>query len=241
MQPQAMTASPNVGITLTGADERTDVAALLELLAAHPTLEIGLLYSATPEHRNRYPSLGWLHATARALAGRCAIHVCGMLARAQLKSGELQDLVRHARRVQVNGDVGRDELPILSSRVHALITQYNPRSTDLSLAPESGHHQLLVDASGGRGIGPKHWRRPETPKRVGFAGGLGPHNLAEQMDRILLVAEGDWWIDMEESLRSDDWFDISRARAVLASWEGILRDRVHAPVDPIHDVSVSEH
>ncbi|OJW42414.1 MAG: hypothetical protein BGO50_01395 [Rhodanobacter sp. 67-28] len=234
MQPQAMTTSPNVGITLTGADERTDVAVLLELLAAHPTLEIGLLYSATPENRNRYPSLDWLHATARALAGRCAIHVCGLLARAQLKAGELNDLVRHANRVQVNGDVGRDELPALASRVHALITQYNSRITDLSLATGSGHHQLLVDASGGRGIGPNQWRRPDTPKRVGFAGGLGPHNLVEQIERILPVAEGDWWIDMEESLRCEDWFDLSRARAVLASWERILRERVHAPVGAIH-------
>ncbi len=41
-------------VTLTGADERTDIAQLAQLTADHPYLEIGLLYTTTPEGRNRY-------------------------------------------------------------------------------------------------------------------------------------------------------------------------------------------
>lgn len=76
-------------ITLTGADASTCVQELVELAAAHPALEVGLLYSATPEGRNRYPSLEWIHAATKALYGRCALHVCGATARARLVSGEL--------------------------------------------------------------------------------------------------------------------------------------------------------
>ncbi|MBQ4855673.1 hypothetical protein IMW82_13425 [Rhodanobacter sp. B2A1Ga4] len=227
MQNQGNTLSTKLGITLTGADERTDIAALLQLLADHPTLEIGLLYSATPEGRPRYPSLDWIHTAARQLAGRCAIHVCGLLARAQLQAGELHALVRHARRVQVNGDVSREQLPLLAAQVHQLITQYSPRVTDLSLTGTAGNHQLLVDASGGRGVGPSQWRRPATTKAVGFAGGLGPDNLASELERILPIARGDSWIDMEQALRTDDWFDLSRCRRVLAVWETTLADRMH--------------
>jgi len=230
MQNQVINQSPSIGITLTGADERTDVAALLTLLAAHPTLEIGLLYSATPEGRSRYPSLDWITTAARQLAGRCAIHVCGLLARAQLQAGELHDVVRHARRVQVNGDVSREQLPLLAAQVHQLITQYNHRITDLSHTGAAGNHHLLVDASGGRGLGPSQWHRPATCKSVGFAGGLGPNNLAAELERILPVAQGNWWIDMEESLRTDDWFDLSRCRKVLTVWETMLAGRIR-PAD----------
>jgi phosphoribosylanthranilate isomerase len=77
-------------------------------------------------------------------------------------------------------------------------------------------HGILVDASGGRGISPVEWVRPPTDKRVGFAGGLGPDNLEQELPRILDVSRFGDWIDMETGLRDDDdWFDVERARAVL--------------------------
>ena len=80
-------------ITLTGLDERSSLAATAVLLQRHPALEIGLLLSLTPEGRPRYPQRAWLAAAALAMAGRCAIHVCGSRARAALAAGDLEDLV----------------------------------------------------------------------------------------------------------------------------------------------------
>lgn len=206
------------GITLTGADEHTDVDALVRLLGEYPELEIGLLYSASPDGRQRYPTLPWLIETANRLSGRCAIHLCGQLARAQLLAGVLTELVTPATRVQVNGEVAHEQLWRLATRVPVLITQYNDRITDLSQPGGPSGHQLLVDASGGRGRGPASWRRPDTLKNVGFAGGLGADNLIAELARIREVALAGWWIDMEESLRTDDRFDLARCRAVLSAW-----------------------
>lgn len=201
-------------ITVTGADERTKITALADMVRDYPRAEIGLLYTATPEDRPRYPRLGWLIEAAAALTGRCAIHVCGMAARRELVEGRLADLIGHAARVQVNGAVTAEELPVLANQAKMLITQHYPANAALADIPVS-NHQLLVDGSAGRGISPAAWERPDVAKPVGFAGGLGPHNLAAQMEQIRAVAKGLWWVDMEGKLRTDDWFDLSLAQRAV--------------------------
>lgn len=208
-------------ITLTGADEETVIDDLVSLVAAIPMVEIGLLFTATPEGVNRYPSMDWLTMAASALSGRCAIHICGGGARAMLLAGELSKLTRHAPRIQVNGVVGLGELANLAAQVDTLITQHCLANEGLVLA-DVKNHALLVDGSGGRGISPDNWSRPVTNKPVGFAGGLGLANLDTELCKIALVADGDWWIDMEGKLRVDDWFDLVQARAVANRFQSIL-------------------
>ena len=208
-------------VTLTGADERTDIEALVRLARDYPALEVGLLYTATPEGRNRYPSLPWLDGASQALGGRFALHVCGHSARAELLNGraELLRIISRSRRVQVNGDVGHGELPLLAARVPELITQFQASRTDLR-DDATANHSLLVDASGGRGVSPSQWERPSTSKDVGYAGGLGPDNIGDQLPRIAEVAEGRYWIDMEGHLRTNDWFDLDKCQAVLSAIYG---------------------
>ena len=208
-------------VTFTGADERTDVAALERLIYKHPFVEIGLLYSATPEGRNRYPSLDWIKRAASKLGDNCAIHVCGRTARAQIAAGELASLVKHVGRVQVNGTISVDEIVQLYGEVPLLVTQHTAANERLvsGWCATCFDHELLVDGSGGRGQRPEQWLRPETDKMVGFAGGLGPDNLAEEMPRIAAAARGAYWIDMESSLRIDDWFDVDRCYAALKAAE----------------------
>ena len=208
-------------ITLTGADEKTAIDDLVALVDAIPMVEIGLLFTATPEGRNRYPSMDWLTSAASALSGRCAVHICGGGARAMLLAGELSRLTRHAPRIQVNGVVGAGELPGLATQVDTLITQHCPANQGLVLA-DVKNHALLIDGSGGRGISPDIWSRPVTDKPVGFAGGLGLANLEAELCKIALVADGDWWIDMEGKLRVDDWFDLVHARSVAHRFQSIL-------------------
>lgn len=197
-------------ITLTGADESTDIEQLVELLNRFPAVEVGLLYTATPEGRARYPSRDWLRRAAGELTERVAIHVCGGGARQELLSGNLSDLTRHAPRVQVNGPVAVSEAEVLARLVATLITQHNESNLPL-LEVRARNHALLIDASGGRGLSPQAWEPPVTEKLVGFAGGMGPENLAAEYARIYPVSKTGSWVDMEGKLRVDDHFSMALA------------------------------
>lgn len=188
-------------ITLTGADERTDVASL-SALVNRPGVEIGLLFSAS-NTANRYPSVQWLQAAVLCLRARCSVHICGKAARAQAAEGA-HPWIQDAGRVQLNGHVGFFELMWWCDRYPTVVTQY--AFTPPLDVPVMGN-QILMDASGGRGVSPAEWWRPETKLKVGFAGGLGPDNLLTELPRIAAVARGEWWVDMESKLRRDDWFD----------------------------------
>lgn len=197
-------------ITLTGADERTDIKALRQLVDTFPAVELGLLYTAKPEGRPRYPSRDWLVQAAEALSGRVAIHVCGGGARRELLEGGMADLLKHAPRVQVNGAMKVEEAEKAAALVGTLITQHNELNLKL-LNVQAQNHALLIDASGGRGISPTGWVAPKTDKLVGFAGGIGPDNLTTEYLRISEVAKVGAWSDMEGKLRFEDWFSIQLA------------------------------
>jgi hypothetical protein len=207
--------------TLTGADEKTPLPELQDL-SARAGVEIGLLLTCNPEGRNRYPSRYWLEQAVGALGSRCAVHLCGLDSRELALSGALPWL-RFAGRIQINGRVRAEELAHAVQLWPTVITQYHDIGPDLSMVEVPGH-ALLVDNSGGRGITPTGWRRPQTApatKPVGFAGGLGPENLFFELPLIERVAQGEWWIDMESRLReTDDWFSLSKAHKVV--------DLVHA-------------
>jgi len=229
-------------ITLTGADERTSIDDLVNLLVDFPHLEIGLLYTANPEGRNRYPSLEWLHKAIDALQGGSAVHICGGSARKQLLGGELTRLLAPVSRIQVNGVITADEVKAASVAIEhpwhpqnrQVITQHqidNAYLSTLSTFLTSDTHALLVDGSGGRGLSPDKWIRPDSSKRIGFAGGLGPDNLAAELPKIAAIASehGRSWVDMEGRLRLGDWFDVGLARECAAVFHAFLRVDAPAP------------
>lgn len=219
-------------ITMTGADERTPIPGLLDLLI-HPNVEIGLLYTVSPEGRNRYPGRDWLQLASKLLEGRFAVHVCGKRARDQLVTGELDWLVSYATRIQVNGkvrsgDLGVGFLELVCKRypTHTIITQHCAGNEPL-LAAAADNHALLVDGSGGEGISPSNWARPEVAKQVGFAGGIGADNLVPTLEALDgLGNPTPWWVDFETKLRTQDWFDLEKANRALALFEVWNRRRL---------------
>ena len=75
----------------------------------------------------------------------------------------------------------------------------------------------LFDRSGGAGIVPGEWPRP-MGKYSGYAGGLGPDNLVDELKRIEVVSDGHRiWIDMETKVRSegDFQFDLTKVERCL--------------------------
>ncbi len=90
----------------------------------------------------------------------------------------------------------------------------------------------LFDASGGAGTLPREWPKPiyidvepgehgcgeQFPAYHGYAGGLGPQNLATEIPRIAEAAgDAPIWIDMETHVRTPDdtVFSLSRVRKAL--------------------------
>lgn len=65
------------------------------------------------------------------------------------------------------------------------------------------------------------WERLETDKAVGYSGGLGPGVLEKELMDIAKVAKPGSWIDMEGKVRTNDWFDINKARPTVEDFERV--------------------
>lgn len=214
-------------ITVTGADPGTNIEELGELQA-----EVGLLYSATPQDDNRYPGEEWIKEAASYIP-HVALHVCGLVGRMKLFRGDLDPILDNVQRVQINGRPIAFEINELHARWPGLkiITQYstNHRGYVLNLSELSrravSEHAYVMDNSGGMGKLPKEWTRPATSADVGFAGGLNADNLEEELPKIMQVATGRWWIDMESGMRTDDWFDIHKAERAALIFRLLTREQ----------------
>ncbi|MBP5363877.1 MAG: hypothetical protein J6Y49_00805 [Alphaproteobacteria bacterium] len=90
---------------------------------------------------------------------------------------------------------------------------------------------LLYDSSGGRGISPNAWSKPVYNGRMmGYSGGLSPENIADNLSKISQVTSADdmIWIDAEGKLKTNDLFDVARARDYIKNvknWE-YLQSRI---------------
>lgn len=79
---------------------------------------------------------------------------------------------------------------------------------------------VLLDESKGTGILSLSWPKPSAFCKTGYAGGIGPQNVATVLPEIANVAQGKtFWIDMESSLRStkngNDVFDLDKCYQVI--------------------------
>lgn len=146
----------------------------------------------------------------------------------------------HAEKTPCNPPAFADALAKLAGKY--LIFQLDGANgnahLDAANGLEVGNCYGLFDVSGGAGILPHAWPEPiymdvqpgESGMGVeqwgyhGYAGGLGPENLAEQIPLILKAAagtehthEGRIWIDMETRVRTneDRQFDLFKVRRCL--------------------------
>lgn len=224
--------------TLTGVDESTDLWRLADLSARFPFVEWGFLYSPKRQGMpGRYPSVDTILRAFRELPPhvRVALHVCGQGV-PDLLDGEpvVHELVtavaRRQGRIQLNFNQRRNQLDLARMgkwlAKHdglTVITQHNAANAAVYEAfRDHGNHAVLFDASGGQGLSPEVWPVPLLGVSCGYAGGLGPENLRQELDLINNVAAGHIiWVDMEGKLRTPDpagvadWFDLARCEACL--------------------------
>jgi hypothetical protein len=216
--------------TLTGADNSTDQRDLFRLSTEYPFGEWGVLFHDEQQGNGRYPSLAWIedlcHQMRQFQSARFALHVCGHRAILDFLNGvgDVSLLALHFPRVQLNLNASTVDIRRLADaiqrhpeRIH--ITQHNDVNKYLWLElRELRNHAVLFDESGGRGISPTNWSTPLPAKSCGYAGGLGPDNLEQELPRIARAASMmPFWIDMEGKLRDNlDQFDVSVARQCLS-------------------------
>ena len=80
---------------------------------------------------------------------------------------------------------------------------------------------FLFDESMGLGTIAAAWPAPPDGQRFGYAGGLSPLNISEQLQLMAEVAAGcTFWVDMESGVRSQrsdgtDDFDINKVGRVI--------------------------
>lgn len=203
---------------------------------------------------NRYPSPRWisdlLASEETTGAMDLALHINGMWVRRILLGENIvpSNLMHCFGRMQLNFHAEKNACnpapfaDCLRSIGKEFIFQLDGANGNAHLDAAHEHEVPdcygLFDVSGGAGILPAEWPMPifrdATPGPYGegveywayhgYAGGLGPDNLAEQIPLILKASartehtgEGNIWIDMETRVRSDNdrQFDLRKVRACL--------------------------
>lgn len=96
----------------------------------------------------------------------------------------------------------------------------NVNGAILNTAIENGVNcSTLFDLSHGAGVLPDRWPRPLASVKCGYAGGISPDNIEEQIRLIeQTVGDVEVWIDMETHVRSNnDWlFDLDKVEKCLS-------------------------
>jgi len=221
--------------TITGLDDLALVPQVNALFRHFPFLEIGILFSANNAGQDRrFPSIENIQTMIETLDGNIALHICGrsvedVITDNQASAANL--LARHPNvgRIQLNLNARAKWLPspeIIDNAINDLgkpvIIQENAANHELNRRLTAPNHQLLFDSSGGLGKAADVWPAIIPGKSCGFAGGLGPDTITQEIPRIEAVAGlNEIWIDMEGRVRTDEnWLDLEKVRVVL----GVVAD-----------------
>lgn len=220
-------------ITCSGADEHTDAKQLIWLLNRYKRAELGIQVSgeeaafSTARYwwiENLFRTLEIdridipiaLHVNSDWVEDFCQNKIHSVLKR-WLNSPRYGQGKPFIRRVQLNFKIGREKKPDLQKLLQAIETcprqqfifSYNEaNSSFIQQVYKSGQKfDLLCDDSHGNGILPEKYLSPIYPDILqGYAGGLSPENVKEQLYQInKVVPRGkSFTIDAEEGLKGED-------------------------------------
>lgn len=208
-------------MTFTGVDEWTDLFHLSEL-ANRFTFEVGFLFSPTRSGQDpRYPNSSAVdHIVKRAPVTRSA-HLCGQYA-AQVMVGKNPKFYQNPdvfHRIQINHtSPDLDKSFLYSTRLYDRPVILQCRKEFPQNIKKFWQVQYLFDRSGGKGREEKDFPRRMPDWNVGFAGGIGPHNVVDVIKKINsdgVGYSGSYWLDMETHIRTDNKFDTKKIEKVL--------------------------
>lgn len=223
-------------VTITGADDQVDPKELMRLSREFPFVEWGILVSKTSAGKPRYPSEVWLrnlveHCRQERRKPWLSMHMCGRWTRDFCK-GDLTDFcsvmsqyLSFFDRCQINWSPYFNDLDLEAVK-DAIAVCYPTIQPIFQMGKDVNQEKwavlvrwmqknmipfsVLQDASGGRGDLPERWEKI-SEVYTGFAGGLSPTNLPEQLGKIgEILNEGDrCWVDVESGVRKDNSFILS--------------------------------
>ncbi len=229
-------------VTMTGADNSTQVNDLFEIAKQYPFVEFGILLSRKSQGTNRFPDRMWLDTLQSKITYNVnlAAHLCGSYVRELLMGNtdfvykDIGLLWGRFDRIQINThgikhEFDHDKLRAIITKyhLHTFIFQYDDVNQELwEAVKDLNNVAFLFDLSHGEGVVPESWPEPIEGKPCGYAGGLGPDNIVEQLEKIRTVYSAAMqkqfqlphtWIDMETKIRSnnDQLFDLEKVKQVL--------------------------
>lgn len=221
-------------VTMTGADDSIYPEQLTKLSTKFPYVEWGILLSSNSEGKNRFPSLEWMEEL-KVLENNIQIsgHICGKWIRDLLvgkntfvmERPSIFDIFQrfqlnfHAEDLTVDPNAFMRAVQTLS-RGREIIFQLDGKNNNLikPFMDKKMYVAGLYDVSHGAGVLPSSWPKKITGINMGLAGGLGPDNLAEQLERMAeSIGNNTIWIDMETKIRSngDKIFDLNKVEECL--------------------------
>ena len=249
-------------VTISGANEHTEIKDLADLLYKYPKAELGIqVSSAKADYKSkRFEWIINLHSFIFTVAQsiNVALHVnpgwveqvCAgyfpleMLKLLSLKNYDGGNMVK---RIQLNFKIGREAAPdmeklhwVISKLYHyRFILSYNEANKefiDTFYFKYGKCFDLLFDESHGEGKPPQQWRPTVYSDIVqGYSGGLSPDNISSEITKIALLNVGDTptWVDAEGKLKGDDGhLSLDKAEAFLEGTKGYLNA---SEKDPMQD------
>lgn len=216
-------------VAITGADDGVKVEELNALQNEYPFVEWALLYMPERAGEKRFPSEKWLKDfSANYKGAHRAMHLCGG-AFLDFAAGkpEILNVMKGFRRIQLNLEFGNVDgkydpqkliKQIKAHPEHEFVIQYTEKRKNLlPVLATIPNHAILFDGSAGAGVLPGSWPSPLAGHFCGYAGGLKPENIKDNIEKIAKAAgAAETWIDMESGVRTDDNFDIGKVRQVLS-------------------------
>lgn len=220
-------------VTMTGADNSIAPEKLFEITRKYPFVEWGILVSRNSQGNNRFPSKLWMDKLAlEKYYLDLSCHLCGTYVKEILMGStrfinELGDIWKRFSRVQINTHGIHHQydkhglIQVLTEHSDKeFIFQYDNVNKQIvdAVSPSCKNISALFDLSHGAGILPKEWVKPLEGIKCGYAGGLSPENVQQQIKLIeQKVGDGEIWIDMETQIRSnnDQQFDLVKVEKVL--------------------------
>lgn len=220
-------------VTVTGADDSVNHDEILQISKKFPFVEFGILLRAS-EPSLRYPSYEWIKKLFDLWQDNPEInvsgHICGSLVRDICKGNwsifqdpRFSEVSPMFSRFQLNFSPyvnginipdflqGMDREELYFKQIIFQLKDINEpilieaKKEDFDVVP-------IFDISGGRGISPENW--PYSNELCGYAGGLNPNNVSQEIVKISKVSN-EAWIDAESGLRTNNEFDLSKVEYFL--------------------------
>lgn len=234
-------------VTFTGPDDSVLAKDIKRVAKKYPDTEWGILFGANDRGSSRYPSRLWLETELPKLKGlNLTAHLCGRWVYDLVLRGDFtwiyayDSISKLFQRVQLNfhgqqfPPAPPSFLPRIQDAPYQFIFQNDEVNGHLMGSVGAEKRVRLFDVSHGAGVlpsvtgtadGTSSWPKRTMYEYMGYAGGLGPNNIKEQLALIEKAANpqafGPYWIDMESRVRTQDSFgdrfDLKKVRQVCQS------------------------